>query len=237
MPTPQNGQPLSSAVLPTIPGYLNETYTWAYVTPEAVKRFERQWLVNLILWGNFARLRDIALDSFGHNPSGQSLQIACVYGNLTAHFAARHQDEGLLDVIDVIPNQISNLRQKLGNDSRVGIHLANSTALPQVSASYERALLFFLLHEQPFDIRLQTIREAFRVVKPGGKITFIDYHRPRRWHPLYGVMKIILSKLEPYALDLWNNEIEDWFPTEMAPASITKRTLFGGLYQIIEVIR
>ena len=217
MPIPQNGQALSSAVLPAIPGYLNETYTWAYVTPEAVKRFERQWLVNLILWGNFARLRDIALDSFGHNPSGQSLQIACVYGNLTAHFAARHQE--------------------LGNDSRVGIHLANSTALPQVSASYERALLFFLLHEQPFDIRLQTIREAFRVVKPGGKITFIDYHRPRRWHPLYGVMKIILSKLEPYALDLWNNEIEDWFPTEMAPASITKRTLFGGLYQIIEVIR
>ena len=43
----------------TIPGYLHETYWWAYVHPNAVRLFERQWLVNLILWGNFAKLRDV----------------------------------------------------------------------------------------------------------------------------------------------------------------------------------
>ena len=44
-----------------VPEYLNETYWWAYVHPKAVDFFERQWLVNLILWGNFGRLRDAAL--------------------------------------------------------------------------------------------------------------------------------------------------------------------------------
>ena len=44
-----------------IPAYLHETYWWAYVHPSAVRLFERQWLVNLILWGNFAKLRDAAL--------------------------------------------------------------------------------------------------------------------------------------------------------------------------------
>jgi ubiquinone/menaquinone biosynthesis C-methylase UbiE len=190
------------AALPALPAYLTETYAWAYVTPEAVKRFERQWLVNLILWGNFAKLRDLALDAFGNELAGQTLQVACVYGDLTARLAARHKCPSQLDVIDVLPVQIDNLRQKLGPTSPVGIHLANSAALPQADGSYDRALLFFLLHEQPLDVRVQTLREAFRVVRPGGRIVIVDYHRPRPWHPLYWPMKGVLASLEPFALDL-----------------------------------
>jgi len=37
-----------------VPDYLNAHYWWAYIHPKAVKLFERQWLVNLILWGNYA---------------------------------------------------------------------------------------------------------------------------------------------------------------------------------------
>jgi hypothetical protein len=110
--------------------------------PEAIRRFERQWLVNLILWGNFGRLRDLALDSFGQQLDGRSLQVACVYGNLTAHLAARHRHESDLDVIDIIPAQIDNLKRKLGPDSNVNIQLANSAALPHPSATCDRALLF-----------------------------------------------------------------------------------------------
>ena len=51
-------------------------------------------------------------------------------------------------------------------------------------ASYERVLLFFLLHEQPRRYREWTLREALRVVKPGGKIVIVDYAMPRWWHPL-----------------------------------------------------
>ena len=47
-----------------VPAYLNETYWWAYVHPNAVRLFERQWLVNLILWGNFAKLRKFRLKIF-----------------------------------------------------------------------------------------------------------------------------------------------------------------------------
>ena len=54
----------SFAAVP-VPKYLQETYWWAYTHPNAVRVFERQWLVNLILWGNFARLRDAALAEMG----------------------------------------------------------------------------------------------------------------------------------------------------------------------------
>ena len=96
-----------------IPNYLQETYWWAYVHPNAVSFFERQWLVNLILWGNFARLRDAALAELGREVHGRSLQVACVYGNFTEHLAARVAPGGSLDIVDVLPIQLRNLRQKL----------------------------------------------------------------------------------------------------------------------------
>ena len=43
-----------------VPRYLEQVYWWAYVHPRAVQVFEREWLVNLILFGNYGRLRDMA---------------------------------------------------------------------------------------------------------------------------------------------------------------------------------
>jgi ubiquinone/menaquinone biosynthesis C-methylase UbiE len=228
---------LTAGSPPATPEYLEKTYSWAYVTPEAVRRFERQWLVNLILWGNFNRLRDLALEHFGNALGGTSLQVACVYGDLTSRWEARHTASGQLEVIDVLPVQIENLKQKLGPDTRVHIRHANATSLPQADASMDRTLLFFLLHEMPLEVRLATVREAFRVTKPGGTLVFVDYHRPSLLHPLYLPMMGILSTLEPFALDLWQTEIAEWFPADMMPAKVTKQTYFGGLYQLIEVTR
>ena len=74
----------------SIPAYLQKTYWWAYVHPRAVKIFEREWLVNLILFGNYAKLRNSALDEIGRQANGRTLQVACVYGDLTARLRERH---------------------------------------------------------------------------------------------------------------------------------------------------
>ena len=58
-------------VAPKIPRYLQDVYWWAYVHPNAVRVFERQWLVNAILWGNYARLRDAALDGWAMRCRGE----------------------------------------------------------------------------------------------------------------------------------------------------------------------
>jgi ubiquinone/menaquinone biosynthesis C-methylase UbiE len=154
--------------------------------------FEREWLVNLILWGNFGRLRDAALDALGGRIEGRTLQIACVYGDLTPRLAARLANGAHLDVVDVLPIQLDNLASKLPRDARVGLIHGDSAALPRPDASYDNALLFFLLHEQPEEVRRATIAEALRVVKPGGRIVIVDYHRPHRMNPLYWPMVAIL---------------------------------------------
>ena len=102
-----------------VPPYLAVHYWWAYIHPKAVKLFERQWLVNLILWGNYARLRDASLTELGDRLSGRTLQVACVYGDLTNRLGRQAAGGGEVDVVDVLPIQLKNLREKLEMDAPV----------------------------------------------------------------------------------------------------------------------
>lgn len=218
-----------------VPPYLAQTYWWAYLHPRAVYLFERQWLVNLILWGNFARLRDAGLDALGTRLDGRTLQIACVYGNLTRRLIGRLNVGASLDVVDILPIQLQNLARKVPPSSAVNLIHGDSAGLDFRSASYDRALLFFLLHEQPEEVRRDTLAEALRVVKPGGKLVIVDYHRPHPLNPFYLPMTAILSMLEPYALDLWRHDLTEWFPPNRRIAAIERHTTFGGLYQVVRV--
>ncbi len=220
-----------------IPDYLHKVYWWAYVHPNAVKFFERQWLVNLILWGNFARLRNCALDALsdGQTVSGHTLQLACVYGDFTWQLSQRLSAEAQLDVVDVLPIQLRNLKQKLPCCEQVRCIQANSANLSFAATdTYDQAILFFLLHEQPEDTRRATLQEALRVVKPGGKIVVVDYHKPAAWHPLRYIMYPVLRWLEPYALALWQKELNFWLP-QVPSQSIVKVLSCGGLYQQIVI--
>ena len=235
------------AVEVAVPRYLAETYWWAYLHPRALYLFERQWVVNLILWGNFGRLRDAALAELGDALHGRTLQVACVYGDLTARVAARLARGAQLHVVDVLRIQLENLARKLpvdllrrrGRDGHeapsVELIHGDSAALTLRSASYDRALLFFLLHEQPAEVRRETLMEAMRVVKPGGRVVVVDYHRPHRLHPLYWPMHGVLQALEPYALDLWRHDLTSWIPPCARVAALHKRTFFGGLYQLVSI--
>ena len=218
-----------------IPQYLHDTYWWAYVHPKAVKLFERQWLVNLILWGNFAKLRDAALAEMGEELPGRSLQVACVYGDFTPRLAQRVAAGGSLDVVDVLPVQLANLRRKLQPSNSVNLVNRDAADLGFADSSYERVILFFLLHEMPLDVRRRTLAEAFRVLKPGGQLVIVDYHRPSGWHPLRPVMKWILQTFEPFAMDLWRHEVREWLPA--GARVVRKATSFAGLYQRLVIAK
>src|SRR3974390_1621490 len=104
----------ASRDLVRVPAYLQAHYWWAYIHPYGVEFFERQWLVNLILWGNYGRLRDAAFDELGPSFDGATVQIACAYGDLSTRLAARvAMGGGTLDIVDVLPIQLQNALRKL----------------------------------------------------------------------------------------------------------------------------
>lgn len=220
-----------------VPKYLTSHYWWAYVHPKAVRLFERQWLVNLILWGNYRRLSNAVLASFDNPLQGKTLQVACAYGDLTPRLATRLGPESTLDVVDILPIQLLNLRAKIPSLEQVHLRQMDSSVLSYDAASFDRVLLFFLLHEQPLAVRQKTLAEAVRVLKPGGTLTIVDYAQPRALNPLRYLWCPVLERLEPFARDLFTQPVEAFMPAGHGTQMVSHQSFFGGLYQLLEYRR
>ena len=214
-----------------IPDYLKETYSWAYLKPGSIWCFERAWVVNLILWGNMKRLTRAVIEEIDPE-EGPVLQIACVYGDFSNTLANHLMPaETRLDIVDIAPIQLENAREKLSACSNIRLHWQDSRKMCFTNGSYAATVLFFLLHEQPAEVRQKTIAEAIRVTRPGGKVIIVDYHRPSRLNPLYYVMKPVLYWLEPFALDLWRHDLDTWLTENKKCSRSSSRDYCGGLYQ------
>jgi len=214
-----------------VPDYLEKNYWWAYRHPRGVKFFDREWMVNLILFGNMAKLRDLALAEFDRKLEGRTLQVACVYGDFTPKLVECIAPGGSLDVVDVLPVQLANTRRKLPRSAPVTFHQRNSNDLRFDDGAFDQVIVFFLMHEQPDYAREKTLAEALRVLKPGGKLVLVDYHRPHAWNPMRYFFEPILDLLEPFAVALWYRDLAGWLPKGTRIASSSKKTVFGGLYQ------
>ena len=91
--------PLSAVkTAPAIPEYLQDTYWWAYLHPKSFYFFEREWVVNLILWGNMKKLTDAVLAEVNPQPNSRMLQVACVYGDFSNKVASHLNKTGLVAV-------------------------------------------------------------------------------------------------------------------------------------------
>ncbi len=139
--------------------------------------------------------------------------------------------------MDVVEGQIENLRRKLPQGSKVRSLRMDSAALDFPDGRYDRALLFFLLHEQPEDWRRRTLEETLRVVKPGGRVVVVDYARPKWWSPFRYIMAPTLAFLEPFALDLWRFEVKTFLSPSASARVLLRETMFGGLYQLVALER
>ena len=215
-----------------VPEYLEKDYWWAYARPWAVWLFDRQVAVNLILYGQYNFLRDRALEALGERLPGRTLQVGCCYGNVTPFLAKRVElGAGTLDVVDALQIQVDNLPSKLPAGSLVSTLLMDSAALSIPDATYDRILVFMLLHEQPPAYRRKTLAEALRVLKPDGRIVIIDYARHTRWHPLKPYLPL-LCYLKPYVREVFHHELSELLP-EMHMRKWRRNSYFGGLLQML----
>ncbi len=209
-----------------IPGYMHEVYEWAYLNPGNVRLLDHDAVVSAILLGNNARLRDCLLCEI--NAGQRVLQAAHVYGSLIPQIAEKVGLDGRLDVVDVVPLQAALCRHKLKGFPQANVKVADAARAG--SEVYDVISCFFLLHEVPDDRKRAVVDALLAGVDIGGKVVFVDYHGPSKWHPLRGIMRLIFRRLEPFAESLWHHEIAE-FSSSPENYRWEKRTLFGGLYQ------
>jgi len=215
-----------------VPEYLSRIYWWTYIHPLAVWAFDRQWVVNLLLLTQYNRLRRKALEAAGEALTGKTLLVSCPYGDLITELTKRVMaGNGALDIVDVLPIQLRNARKKLPRGASVRLMNMNADHLDLPSSAYDRVMIYFLLHEVPNDVRAALLREAFRVLKPGGRFILAEFAMPRWWNPFRYLWAVFLTIFEPFALDMWRTDIADMLPSSTRGFQLRQDRYFGGLFQ------
>ena len=212
-----------------LPDYLRDVYGWAYLTPWSAGLLDRQLVVQAILWGNAQKLIDAVLAEL--KPGDRVLQPAAVYGDYSRQVAQRIGAEGALTVRDIAMLQVALTRRKLADLPQVTVDWGDATSM--TDSRFDAVTCFFLLHEVPDEIKPQIVAAMLGQTGPGGKAIFVDYHRPRPWHPLKMVMRHVFKRLEPFAISLWSQEIEALAGDLGSSFRWRKSTRFGGLYQVV----
>jgi ubiquinone/menaquinone biosynthesis C-methylase UbiE len=220
------------AAAPEVPAYLQDVYYWAYINPRHVKYLDNDFVVRTILWQQHNKLQRLAFDEI--EPGQRVLQSACVYGSFSANLTKHIGPTGTMDVFDVANIQVVNTRKKLAAFPNATVHYGN--VLQMDLDPFDTICCYFLLHEIPEKEKHEAVNLFLNKVVPGGKVVFIDYHKPRWWHPLKLITSIIFDTLEPFAKGLWRKEIREFAHT---PEEFTwhKKTIFGGLFQKVVAVR
>lgn len=211
---------------PSIPRYLSDSYSWAYLNRKNARFLDHDAVVTAILFGNHRRLRRAALSEV--SPGQRVLQAAHVYGCLIPELARQIGPDGRLDVVDLVPLQAALARRKLRGFPHARVRVAD--AADPGEELYDVVSCFFLLHEIPDAEKHAVVDALLARVAPGGKAVFVDYHEPASWHPMRGFYRRLFERLEPFAQSLWLHEVRH-FSSAADSFRWHKVTMFGGVYQ------
>jgi len=212
---------------------------WIYRNRFLIWLTDRPLIISAILLFNYRRLVDEVVSYLNPTLQGKSvLQASCAFGNITEMIAAKCLAEGAqrFVVSDLVANELTHAQKKLeraGKLARVHFVRENALGLSHADGFFDYVVLFFLFHELPLPMKSVALKEAARVLKPGGKIVFGEFHRPGPW-ALRTSGRLFFKVFEPYAAEMWEAFDPMQVLNEKRPGGwkCSKKTFFAGNYQV-----
>lgn len=226
----------------TIPDYISGHYRWAYLWRPGVWFFDHMPIINCIVFGQYRAMVDATLEQVGDDAAtGNTLLIASAYGNLVPRLAER-LGTNPLTVIDVAPVQLQLAENKVrqaGLRDRVQFRRMDAEALAYDDDSFDTGMMFLLLNEMPPAARERALKEALRVIRPGGQLIVTEYGALTRTHWLHRFppTRWLVTKAEPWLDSLWRDDLSALVQRCADPigktTNVADRTLiFKGFYRV-----
>lgn len=231
-----------------LPEYLAEHYWWAYLSPKGVGFFDRPYMVNRILWGQYHKIAQDTVNLFSSendfvNNEQTVAGISCAYGEFFPKLAEHNNVEKLF-LFDIAPIQLKQIQKKIPADilaKKCQLFLSNAEQISIANECVDSAILFFLLHELPVFSRANVLSETIRITKSGGRIIIADYAENKNDH-FFNRIKIfnsVFEKLEPFLGEFWRCDLLAELSTqaerhERKVTMTSERYYFNRFYRLLE---
>lgn len=167
------------------------------------------------------------------------LITSCAFGNVMPRVVKAAVQSGVERVLvaDLIPNELEHARSKLERFSgKVDYIEDDATAMKQADDTVAANVIFFLLHELPHPLKGQALREAGRLLSPGGKLFLAEFHRPKL-RVLRALSWIYFKVFEPLGLALWDKHDPLAYLEGTGEWTCERSTCFFGNFQVIVATR
>ncbi len=208
-----------------------------YSNMRLIRLIDFQPIISAILLFQYHRLVSAIVDGLRRlDLRDQKVLItSCAFGNVIPRVVTAAIETGARKVLiaDIIKNELSHAESKLlGHVEKTEMLEQNAASLKLESGSVAANVIFFLLHELPHHLKIQALREAGRVVKPGGKVYLAEFHKPERW-VLRALSWTYFKVFEPLGLALWDTHDPVMLFHEIGGFTCERRTYFCGNFQVI----
>jgi ubiquinone/menaquinone biosynthesis C-methylase UbiE len=208
-----------------------------YSNMRLIRLVDYQPIISAILLFQYSRLVSIIAHSLqGMNLHAQQVLItSCAFGNVLPRVVKAAVDAGAARVLvaDIIQNELDHAQGKLGEYADKTCYVQdNAVAMQQADASVSANIMFFLLHELPHPLKGDAIKEAIRVLVPGGKLYLAEFHRPSLW-VLRALSWTYFKVFEPYGLALWDTHDPVKQLSAMPGIRCERHVVFFGNFQVI----
>ena len=101
------------------------------------------------------------------------LDVACGTGRFLT-FVKDNYPRLAVTGLDLSPHYLAEAARQLRPWSRSGLAQGNAEALPFPDAAFDIVSCIFLFHELPNRVRRRVTAEIVRVLRPGGRLVFVD---------------------------------------------------------------